>query len=191
MLKSNLHSLHDAILLSPDGNAIMLITDCTTYSVFELPSLKVRGRLIPPSAKSSRLEHTWQAWTCQGSSVAILWTTSETNSNQVAVYTSSTCRLLRLKDIPISTPMALHKYYNPGAVLAACSDKMAVSLLYNNDLQSVLQVVILDLSTDAALVSHYIEINHGFYPSGLSLCPSGEFLAVTMEATTCTFPSTR
>ena len=87
MLKSNLHSLHSASLLSPNGDATMLMTGSTIYSVLELPSLNLRGRLTPPSAESYPLDPVpiWQAWTCRGFNMAILWTIPKTNSSQVAV----------------------------------------------------------------------------------------------------------
>ena len=76
--------------------------------------------------------------------------------------------------------MQHHKWFDPGAVLAACTDKMAVSHSNQDGFENVLQVAFLDLSTDAAPGLHYIDIAFGFYPSGLSLSPSGEFQVVKM-----------
>ena len=180
----NLHRLGPASILSPDQTAILLMSDPSTCTILELPSLAVRGMLNPHALERPLQDPdpTWAAWVSPGSNIAVLWTTSQTHKDpQVAVYDAHTCKILRNTRIPVSARMDTQTGVRPEAVQAACANKMALSLEYWDGSRHMVRIALLDLTRDEDPFVHDFEISQGPYSPDIFPSPSGNFLAITMN----------
>ena len=187
IIMSSPQNLQEAGLLSPDGKAVMLMTEHSAFSVLELPSLNVRGLLTAPSRGKTKKnlpgpKIAWQRWTTNGSSITLLWLAGNPHKYpQVAVYSSSTCQLLRQFQVPLPVEMRGQDCLWTASALAPCTTKMAVSLFDQHGPQDLLRVAFLDLTKDASPFVHDImDIEEGSVPE-LSFSPSGQVLVVTLE----------
>ncbi|KAK9831568.1 hypothetical protein WJX74_000312 [Apatococcus lobatus] len=159
----------------------------SAFSVLELPSLNVRGLLKAPFRNKSGNplsdpKPVWQRWTAQGSSITILWTSANAYKGpHVAVYNSTSCKLLRHFEVPLPAEMMGQGCPWVASALAPCTTKLAVSLFNQHSSQDMLRVAFSDLSTDAPPFLHDItDIEEGSAPE-LSFAPSGKVLAIILE----------
>lgn len=184
----NLHRLRPASMFSPDGNAILLRSNPSIYTILELPSLAVRGSLRPPSLDKciSKPDAIWEDWTSYGSSIAVLWTNAEKHLNpQAAVYGAATSKLLRNTRILVSAKMKVLSSIKPDAVQAKYDGKMAISLDYEHSRRHVACFALVDLTRNEPPIVHDIVIRQGPYAPDIFPSPSGDFLAITVDREWC------